>query len=179
MVGRGPDRGGLALSGGGQLVGLAPGGSPDRVGLAFGGGLLFVGLALGVRAQFVSVGLGAGPQLCGIGLGRGLDLAGFGSSRLDHLGGLFLGQAQQLLDPGAETGIGGSVLLVELAAGFGQLPLYGLGLLAVPPDFGFDLPDVLVDLVTVIAPHRRHELTRRGFLERVGRQGVGVWLHMA
>jgi hypothetical protein len=52
-------------------------------------------------------------------------------------------------------------------------------LLAVLPDFGFDLPDVLVDLVTVIAPHRRHELTRRGFLEEAGQQGVGVWLHMA
>jgi hypothetical protein len=52
-------------------------------------------------------------------------------------------------------------------------------LLAVLPNFGFDLPDVLVDLVTVIAPHRRHELTRRGFFEEAGQQGVGVWLHMA
>jgi hypothetical protein len=68
---------------------------------------------------------------------------------------------------------------VELAAGFGQLPLHGLGLLAILPDFGFDLPDVLVDLVPVIAPHRRHELTRRGFLGEAGRQGAGVWLHVA
>jgi hypothetical protein len=68
---------------------------------------------------------------------------------------------------------------VEVAVGFRQLPPHGLGLLAVLPDFGFDLPDVLVDLVTVIAPHRRHELTRRGLLEEVGRQGVGVWLHVA
>jgi hypothetical protein len=52
-------------------------------------------------------------------------------------------------------------------------------LLAVLPNFGFDLPDVLVDLVTVIAPHRRHELTRRGFFDEVGQQGVGVWLHVA
>ena len=68
---------------------------------------------------------------------------------------------------------------MEPAAGFGQLPLHGLGLLAVLPDFGFDLPDVLVDLLTVIAPHRRHELTRRRFFEEAGRQGVGVWLHVA
>ena len=102
------------------------------------------------------------------------------SSRLDHLGCLFLGKPQQLLDPGAEAGIGGSFLLVELAVGFGQVPLHGLGLLAVLPNFGFDLPDVLVDLVTVIAPHCRHELTRRGFFEEVGQQGgVGVWLHVA
>jgi hypothetical protein len=47
------------------------------------------------------------------------------------------------------------------------------------PDFGFDLPDVLVDLVTVIAPHRGHELTRQGFFGEVGQQGVGVWLHVA
>jgi hypothetical protein len=52
-------------------------------------------------------------------------------------------------------------------------------LLAVLPDSGLDLPDVLVDLVTVIAPHRRHELTRRGLSGKGGRQGVGVWLHMA
>jgi hypothetical protein len=68
---------------------------------------------------------------------------------------------------------------VELAAGLGQLPLHGLGMLAVLPDFGFDLPDVLIDLVTVIAPHRRRELTRRGFFEQAGRQGAGVWLHVA
>ena len=68
---------------------------------------------------------------------------------------------------------------MELAVGFGQLPPHGLDFVAVLPNFGFDLPDVLVDLVTVIAPHRRHELTRRGFFEEAGQQGVGVWLHMA
>jgi hypothetical protein len=57
---------------------------------------------------------------------------------------------------------------VDLAAGFGQLPPHGLGLLSVLPDSGFDLPDVLVDLVTVIAPHRRQELTRRGLSEKAG-----------
>jgi hypothetical protein len=41
-------------------------------------------------------------------------------------------------------------------------------LLSVLPDSGFDLPDVLVDLVTVIAPHRRQELTRRGLSEKAG-----------
>jgi hypothetical protein len=52
-------------------------------------------------------------------------------------------------------------------------------MLAVLPDFGFDLPDVLVDLVTVIALHHRHELTRRCSSAETGQQGVGVWLHMA
>jgi hypothetical protein len=103
----------------------------------------------------------------------------FRSSGLDQLGCLFFGEPQQLPDPDTEAGIGRSFLLAELAAGFGQLPLHGLNLLAVLPDFGFDLPDVLVDLVTVIAPHRCHELTRRGLSEEAGQQGVGVWLHMA
>jgi hypothetical protein len=51
-------------------------------------------------------------------------------------------------------------------------------LLAVLPDSGLDLPDVLVDLVTVIAPHRRHELTWRGLFEEAGRLGLGIWLHV-
>ena len=68
---------------------------------------------------------------------------------------------------------------MDLAAGIGQLPLHGLGLLAVLPNFGFDLPDVLVDLLTVIAPHGRHELTRRGFSGEAGQLGVNVRLHVA
>ena len=68
---------------------------------------------------------------------------------------------------------------MDLAAGLGQLPLHGLGLLAVLPHFGFDLPDVLVDLLTVIAPHHRHELTWRVFLEEMGQLSVNVRLHVA
>jgi len=68
---------------------------------------------------------------------------------------------------------------MDLAVGFGQFPLHGLGLLAVLPHFSVDLPDVLIDLVTVIAPHHRHELTRRGFFEEVGQRGVNVRLHVA
>jgi hypothetical protein len=52
-------------------------------------------------------------------------------------------------------------------------------LLAVRAHFGFDLPDVLVDLMAVVAPHDRRELARRGFLEEVGQLGVNVRLHMA
>jgi len=52
-------------------------------------------------------------------------------------------------------------------------------LLAVLPHFGFDLPDVLVDLRTVIAPHHRHELTRRGFPEEISQLSVNVRLHVA
>jgi hypothetical protein len=51
-------------------------------------------------------------------------------------------------------------------------------LLAVLPHFGFDLPDVLVDLLTVIASHRRHEVTRQGFLEGISRLSVNVRLHV-
>jgi hypothetical protein len=68
---------------------------------------------------------------------------------------------------------------MKLAVSFGQLPLQGLALLAVLAHFGFDLPDVLVDLLTVIAPHRRHEVTRLGFLEGISRLSVNVRLHVA
>jgi hypothetical protein len=68
---------------------------------------------------------------------------------------------------------------MEVAVGFGQLALHGRGLLAVLPYFGFDLPDVLVDLLTVIAPHHRHELARRGFFGEVDQLGVNVRLHVA
>jgi hypothetical protein len=138
-----------------------------------------VGLPLGVGAQLGGIVPGASHQLGRISPGRGLGLAGFRSSRLDQLGGLLLGQPQQLLDPGAEAGIGGALLLMDLAVNFGQLLLQGLGLLAVLAPFGFDLPDVLVDLLTVIAPHRRHEVTRLGFLEGISRLSVNVRLHVA
>ena len=71
------------------------------------------------------------------------------------------------------------LLLVDLAVSFGQLPLHGLGLLAVLAHFGFDLPDVLVDLMAVVAAHHRRELARRGLFEEVGQLGVNVRLHMA
>jgi len=60
-----------------------------------------------------------------------------------------------------------------------QLLLHGLRLLAVLAHFGFDLPDVLVDLMAVVAPHDRRELARRGLFEEVGQLGVNVRLHMA
>jgi hypothetical protein len=66
-----------------------------------------------------------------------------------------------------------------LAAGFGQLPLHDLGLLAVLPHVGFDLPDVLVNLLTVISPHHRHEGTWQGFLEGITQLSVNVRLHVA
>ena len=151
VVGRGPDLGRLALGRGGQLAGLAPGGGPDRIGLAPGGAAQVIGLTLGVRAQLGGLVLGPGPQLARADLGRGLDLVRFRSSRLDHLGGLLLSKPQQLLDPGAEAGIGRAFPLVDLVVGLGQLPPHGLGLLAVLPHLGVDPPDVLIDLLMVIA----------------------------
>ena len=66
-----------------------------------------------------------------------------------------------------------------LAAGLGQLPLQGPGVVAVLPHLGFDLPDVLIDLLTVIAPHHRHELTRRDLLDGAGQLSVNVRVHVA
>ena len=86
---------------------------------------------------------------------------------------------QQLLDTGTEAGVGGALLLLDLAMRVRQLLLQGLGLLAVLAHFGFDLPDVLVDLMAVVAPHHRRELARRGLFEEVGQLGVNVRLHMA
>ncbi len=179
VVRGGPELGRLALGGVGQLVGLAPGGGPDRVGLALRRAPQVVGLPLGVRAQLGRLVLGGGPELRGVHLGRGLDLVRLGPSRLDELGGLFLGQPEQLLDAGTEAGVGRAFLLLDLAVRVRQLLPHGLGLLAMLAHFGFDLPDVLVDLVAVVAPHDRRELARRGLFEEVGQLGVNVRLHMA
>src|SRR5262249_3921170 len=51
------------------------------------------------------------------------------------------------------------------------------GLLAVLAYFGFDLPDVLVDLVTVVAPNHHRELTRRGLVGEAGQLGVTIRFH--
>jgi hypothetical protein len=179
VVGGGPELGHLALGGAGQLVGLAPGRGPDRVGLALGRPPLVVGLPLGVGLQLGGLVLGACAQLGRVDLGGGLDLARFRPGRLDLLGGLLFREPQQLLDPGAEAGIGGALLLPDLAAGFGQLPLQGRGLLAVQADFGLNLPDVLIDLVAVVAPHHRRELTQRSLFGEAGQLGVNVRLHAA
>ena len=179
VVGRGPQLGRLTLGGVGQLVGLAPGGRPDRVGLALGRAAQVVGLALGVRAQLGGLVLGAGPQLGRVDLAGRLDLVRFRPGRLNQLGGLLLGEPQQLLDASSETGIRGTLLLPDLAVSIGQLPLQGCGLLTVLAHLGFNLPDVLIDLMTVITPHHRRELARRGLFEEVGQLGVNVRLHMA
>jgi hypothetical protein len=179
VVSRRAQLGDFPLGGVGQLVGLAPGRGPDRVGLALGRAPQVVGLALGVRAQLGRLVLGGGPQFRGVHLGRGLDLVRFRPSRLDELGGLFFGQPEQLLDTGTEAGVGRAFLLLDLALRVRQLLPHGLALLAMLAHFGFDLPDVLVDLVAVVAPHDRRELARRGLFEEVGQLGVNVRLHMA
>jgi hypothetical protein len=46
-------------------------------------------------------------------------------------------------------------------------------------DLGIDLPEVLVDLVGVIAAHYFRELPRRSLFEEVGELGVNVGLHVA
>jgi hypothetical protein len=81
---------------------------------------------------------------------------------------------QQLPDLSAEAGIGAAFLLMDLAVRLGQLLPHGPGLVAVLARLGVGQPDVLVDLVTVIAPHHRHELTRRGRVDEVGQRGVNI-----
>jgi len=138
-----------------------------------------IGLPLGVRTQLGGLVLGGGTELGRVDLGRGLDLVRFRPGRLDELGGLFFGQPEQLLNAGTQAGVGGAFLLLDLAMRVRQLLLHGLRLLAVLAHFGFDLPDVLVDLMAVVAPHDRRELARRGLFEEVGQLGVNVRLHMA
>ena len=69
--------------------------------------------------------------------------------------------------------------ILDLAMRVRQLLPQPLGLLAVLAHFGFDLPDVLVDLMAVVAAHHRRELARRGLFEEVGQLGVNVRLHVA
>ena len=84
-----------------------------------------------------------------------------------------------MLNTRAKSRVRRAFLLLDLAVLFGQLPLQGLSLLAMRACFGFDRPDVLIDLVAVIAPHHRRELARWGLFEEIGQLGVNVRLHMA
>lgn len=179
MVGGGAQLGHLALGGGGQLVGLAAGGGAHLLGLPLGRPAHVVALALGVGAQFGGVVLGGRALLGGVHLGGGLDLVGLRPGGLDELGGLLLGQPQQLLDAGAETGVGGTFLLLQLPMGVRQLPLQGLGLLAGLPHLVVERLDVLVDLVPVVAAKHHVELARGRVFKEVAELGVDVGLHVA
>ena len=76
-----------------QLVGLALGGVAGGLGLALGGGLDRGGDGPGLLDHLLRLEVGGGDQLLGLALGLVAVLVG-----------LLLGQAEELLDPGAEPG---------------------------------------------------------------------------
>ena len=102
-----------------------------------------------------------------------------GPGLLQDLGGLLLGEPEQLLDARAEAGVGGPLLLLDLAVRVGQLPVQRLDLLPVLAQFAVDLLEVLVDLVRVVAAHDPREVALRGLLEEVAELGIDVGLHVA
>jgi hypothetical protein len=119
-----------------QLLGVAVGVAAQRVGLAAGLDPYLGGLALGNRTKVAGVALRR--RLHGGGLGPGLvgDLAALEARlRDDALGvalglaavlvGLLFGEAQDLLDPGAEAGQRRAAALLDLLALVGQLLLRG------------------------------------------------------
>ena len=179
MVGGGPQLGDLALGGGGQLVGLAPRAGPDAVGLALGGAALVVGLALGVGPQFGNLVLGRRPQFRRLDLGRRVELVGAGPGLLHYLGGLLLSEPQQLLDPGAQAGVGRPLLFLKLAVRVGEFLLQRLGLVPVLAEVGIHLLQVLVDLMRVVATHDPGKVALRSFLEEVAELSIDVGLHVA
>ena len=179
VVGRGPQLGHFPLGGRGQLVRLAPGPRLDRVGLAFRRRPQLVRLPLGVGPEFARLVLGRGPDLRRVHLGRRVELVGRGPGLLRDLGGLLLGQPEQLLDAGAQTGVGGPFLLTDLPVSVGQFLLQRLNLLAVLAHLAVKLLEVFVDLMRVVTTHHPRELAGGGFLEEVAELGVDFRLHVA
>jgi len=131
MVGHGAERGDLPPGRRGQLPGLAPGGRPDGLGLPPGRAAQVLGLPLGAGPQPGHLILGRGAQLAGIRLSRRLQLADCRAGLLEDLGGLLLGEPQQLLDPRTKLGGGGLLQLPKPPVGLGQLASRGPGLLVV------------------------------------------------
>ena len=144
---------GLALSGGAGLLGLLVGGLQALARLPGRRGVELVGGRLGARAQFVGLAAGLGQGLVGVTLCGG-----------DHLDGLLLGQPEELLDAGSQTGVRGAVHLAQLALGVGQLvgelEVVGVELLdgaARLAEGSLQLGDLGVDLLAVVSAHHDSE----------------------
>ena len=108
-----------------------------------------------------------------------MQFVGRGASLPHDLCRLLLGQAEQLLDAGAEARIGGPLLLAELAVRLGQLLLERLNLLAVLAHLEVGLLEVLIDLVLVISAHDLGEVAGRGVFEEIAELSVNFRLHVA
>src|SRR5262249_24906981 len=92
---------------------------------------------------------------------------------------LLLGEAEQLLDAGAEARIGGPLLLAELTVRLGQLLLERLNLLAVLTHLQVSLLEVLVNLVLVISAHDLGEVADPCVFAEVAEPPVDLRLHVA
>src|SRR5262249_30014217 len=99
-------------------------------------------LAPGALPQLRGLVLRGGPQLGGIRFRCRLQLVRRRAGFLDDLCDLLLGEAQQLLDLGTRPGITRAFPLPQLA------------------DLGFQLPDVLIELMPVIAADHHVERLR-------------------
>src|SRR5262249_18349843 len=91
--------------------------------------------------------------------------------------GLLLGEAQQLLDARAKTGIGRPFLLLDLPLRFLQVATRAERVLLVPADLVSERADMLVDLVRIVAAHDLGEVARWGLFEEAGQLGVNIRLH--
>ena len=98
---------------------------------------------------------------------------------LDQFGGLFLGQPEQLLNPCAQAGVGGSLLLLELPVSLGQLPVHRLDLILMLAQLSLKLGEMLVDLLRVVAAHHLGELARLAVFKEISELCVNVGLHVA
>jgi hypothetical protein len=179
VVGGGPQLGHFPLGGRRQLVCLTPGPGLDRIGLALRRRPLLVGLPLGVGSQLGRLVLGRRPDFRRVNLGRRVELVGGRPGLLRDLGGLLLGQPQQLLNARAQASVGGPLLLPDLPVRVGQLLLQRLNLLAVLAHLAVKLLEVFVNLMRVVAAHHPRELAGGGFLEEVAELGVDFRLHVA
>ena len=167
---RGRDQpGGLALGALDELVGPALRVGPDLVGLAVRGVQQLLGLAGGGRAALGHGVLGGGSELRDLQAGLGPHRLGVVRGLGDHVGGLLLGEAEQLLDPGPEPGVRRPLALAQLPVGLRQLAgqLHGPGVEVLDPGTG--LPEGALEvaqpglhLAAVVAAHDDGELVLVG-----------------
>jgi hypothetical protein len=181
-----------------QRVRFAPGLHPDLGRLPLSRGAHTARFTLGPGLHRRSLGAGLVGDLAGLQPSRGQNALRLPLGLAAVIVGLLLGEPEDLLDPGAQTGEGGSVVLLELLVGVGELllerveallglaeptlrvvhPLLGLSssLLRLG-EGGYQPLQVVIHLVAVVATKHDGEVVRSAGVieERKGGLLLGHW----
>ena len=83
-----------------------------------------------------------------------------------------------MLDARAQARIGRPLLLLDLSVRVGEITPGGQRILLVSASLVGELPDVLVDLMGIVAAHYLGEVARWGLFEEAGQLRVNIRLHV-